>query len=122
MNKKKTYAWICALLVIGAIITVFAMKNQTDYTSFAQCLTEKGVKMYGAWWCPHCNNQKKSFGDAWHYVDYVECSTQDGKQTEECKNANISGYPTWRFADGTELAGEATFEQLSQRANCPLTS
>ena len=120
MNKKKMYALICGVLIIGAVIWVFAMKNSTDYTSFAQCLTEKDAKMYGAWWCPHCQAQKKAFGDSWSYVTYVECSTQDGKQTQACKDANIQGYPTWRFADGTELAGEATFEELAQRTGCVL--
>jgi len=120
MNKKKVYGIIGGVLIILAIITVMFVKKPQDYTAFAQCLTEKGATMYGAWWCPHCNNQKKSFGDSWHYINYVECSTQDGKQTAACTQAGIQGYPTWRFADGTQLEGEATFEQLSQRTSCPL--
>jgi hypothetical protein len=119
MKKKVLYGSIAIVLIVAALLTAF-IKKPVDYTNFAQCLTEKGAKMYGAWWCPHCNNQKKTFGDAWHYVTYVECSTQDGKETDDCKAAGITGYPTWRFSDGTELQGEATFEQLSQRTSCSL--
>ena len=87
--------------------------------SLAQCLKDKGAVFYGAFWCPHCQKQKALFGDSVKYLPYVECSTPDGKnQTEVCKNNNITGYPTWKFKDGTELTGEVSFENLANKTGC----
>src|SRR5690242_11019622 len=33
-----------------------------DIRAFAQALSASGTKMYGAFWCSHCNNQKALFG------------------------------------------------------------
>jgi hypothetical protein len=63
------------------------------------------------------------FGNSWNNIIYVECSLPNKEgQTQECKDAKIEGYPTWEFADGSRLSGEATFEQLSQKTGCALTS
>jgi rubredoxin len=88
---------------------------------FAHCLTGRGVTMYGAWWCPHCQNQKKQFGSAFSFIRYVECSSP-GKQDAlpVCQAAKINGYPTWIFGDGSRIEGEASFETLAQRTSCPL--
>jgi hypothetical protein len=112
-------------LIVGVIVVALAIFLYTKspasgrYDSFAQCLTENDVKMYGAFWCPHCQNQKKAFGASWQYVTYIECSLPDGRsQTEFCQRANIKGYPTWEFGDGSRIEGEASFEQLAQRSGC----
>lgn len=114
-----------AIVVVGlfAAIIANAVKSSVPsvYDGFAQCLTEKGVKMYGAWWCPHCQNQKDLFGSAFDYVDYVECSPGSSKvMAAQCKDAGIEGYPTWVFADGSKASGEQSFEQLSEKSSCPL--
>ena len=94
-----------------------------EYDTFAQCLTEKGATFYGAFWCPHCQNQKKMFGNSIDYVNYVECSTPDGKgQLEVCAEKGISGYPTWMFSDGTTEAGELTFARLAEKTGCELSA
>lgn len=88
---------------------------------FAQCLTEKGVTMFGAYWCSHCQQQKKEFGKAWDKINYVECSLPGGKtQTEVCKQAGIQSYPTWEFAPGDRLTGALPLEQLSAKTGCLL--
>jgi len=33
--------------------------EEDSMVTFAKCLTENGAKMYGAYWCTHCENQKK---------------------------------------------------------------
>ncbi len=89
--------------------------------NLASCLSEKGVVMFGAFWCSHCQQQKKLFGDAWDKISYVECSLPDGKsQTEVCKQAGIESYPTWEFAPGDRVAGQLSLEALSAKTNCPL--
>lgn len=87
------------------------------YDEFAQCLTEKGAVMYGADWCPHCQNQKKLFGASFQYVTYVECPDEP----KRCVDAGITGYPSWIFADGAKLEGEQSLLTLSDRSGCQLS-
>lgn len=111
---KKIIFIFLAFFLVGCV----AQKN---YDEFAKCLNEKGAKMYGAYWCPHCQNQKEAFGESWKYVNYIECSLPGDKgQTQECKDAGIEGYPTWVFAGGERVEGEASFKELSELTNCPL--
>ncbi len=115
---------IIAVILVGLIwfnISGNTIKSSGKYDNFAKCLTDSGVKMYGAYWCPHCNNQKQMFGDSWQYVDYIECSLPNrAGQTQVCNQAGIKAYPTWEFQDGKRVEGELTFQQLSQYSNCQL--
>ncbi|MCI0503482.1 thioredoxin domain-containing protein [Candidatus Micrarchaeota archaeon] len=105
-------------VLVAAAIFIF---SPGKYDDLAKCLSGKGTKMYGAFWCTHCKEQKEMFGKSWQYVDYVECSTPDGlSQLDICKAANITSYPTWVFADGTRHSGPVTSEQLAVKAGCPL--
>lgn len=89
--------------------------------SLAQCLTEKGAKFYGAFWCSHCKNQKEMFGESAALLPYVECSTPDGNgQLDICKNNQIESYPTWEFSDGSRESGEVSLEKLSEKTGCQL--
>ncbi len=104
---------ILALLVVGC--------SSTKYDSFAQCLTDKDVVMYGAYWCGHCAEQKRMFSSSFEKVTYIECSLPDNAgQTQICIQKQIESYPTWEFADGTRVTGAQTFETLSQKSGCPL--
>jgi hypothetical protein len=117
---KKTIAGIGVLFVILAFFFI-NLDGQDKYDEFAKCLTENGVKMYGAFWCSHCEAQKKSFGSSWEHVNYIECSTPDGQsQMPECLTAGIKGYPTWEFLSGERLAGEVSFKVLSEKTGCQL--
>lgn len=109
-------------VVIGLIgFAVFRGTAPSPYESFAECLTEKGTTMYGAWWCPHCQAQKALFGTAFKKVQYIECSpNQTRTMSQECQDAGIEGYPTWKFADGSQVSGEQTFAALADRSGCEL--
>lgn len=88
---------------------------------FAQCLKDKGATFYGAFWCPHCQNQKKLFGSSAKLLPYVECSTPSGQsQTQICKDKNIEGYPTWEFADASRESGELSLTRLAEKTGCTL--
>jgi len=88
---------------------------------FVSCLKDKGVTFYGAFWCPHCEDQKAMFGTSAGQLPYVECSTPDGaNQLQVCKDKNIKGYPTWEFADGSRQSGEVPLKELSGKTDCPL--
>ena len=122
-SKSSYYLYIGAIVVVVALIGFAVTKEKAPsvYDQFAQCLSEKGVIMYGAWWCPHCENQKQMFGSSFEFVNYIECSLPNrAGQTEECAEAGIEGYPTWEFADGERLSGEQSFETLAKKSGCAL--
>lgn len=88
-------------------------------TEIAQCLTDKGVKFYGAFWCPHCHDQKELFGDAMQYIDYIECDARgENSDPEACLSANITSYPTWIFPGQERLVGARNVEELAEKASC----
>jgi len=100
-------------LIIVMLMVVFLFlagcTNQEEIDVFAKCLTEEGVKMYGAYWCPNCLNQKQMFSTSWKHMEYVECSLPNkGGRTQVCTDEGIDGYPTWIFPDGQRLVGVQT--------------
>ena len=70
-------------------------------SALARHLREQGAVMYGAYWCPHCTEQKALFGDAARDVPYVECA-KDGvnARPDLCEKAGVKSFPTWVM--GTE--------------------
>lgn len=122
-NNKIKWGWVVALIVIIALIVYGVILNNrpSELDSFAQCLDEKEAIFYGAFWCPHCQAQKKMFGRSSKYLPYIECSAPDGKsQKKVCDDAGIEGYPTWVFADGSRLGGEVELEALAEKTGCEL--
>lgn len=112
---------IAGLVVLAVIVFAFFKKNApSPYDTFAQCVTDSQAKMYGAWWCPHCTQQKKQFGNAFENIEYIECSTPQRTMTLACKDAKIEGYPTWEFGDGSRLSGEQSFAVLAEKTGCAL--
>lgn len=98
-----------------------AVETAGKYDAFAKCLTDKGIKLYGAYWCGHCKNQKEMFGESLKYVNYIECAKEGGQgQAEVCEQEGISGYPTWQFANGRKEGGEKTLDKLSEISGCAL--
>ncbi len=128
MSKSKQssyYLYGAAVLVVVGLV-VFAANSSvgqgtpSPYDAFAQCLTDSGATMYGAWWCSHCENQKELFGSSFDNVNYIECSTAARTMNQTCSDAGIEGYPTWRFSDGSQLSGEQSLETLAQKSGCSL--
>jgi len=125
-NNVKIFVSVVGILILGLIATVILRQNGAPmeigkYDTFSQCLKDKGAIFYGAFWCSHCNAQKKLFGSSVKLLPYVECSTLDGKgQNQECTDKGVKSYPTWDFADGSRLTGELTLEQLSEKTSCEL--
>lgn len=82
--------------------------------ALATDLKQVGAKMYGAFWCPHCHEQKQLFGkEAFRQIDYIECDPR-GKnpQPDLCKAANVQSYPTWKI-DGKSVSGKQPLEELA---------
>lgn len=125
-NPGPRFTWLgiaLALAVVAWGIYYFAYyrKPASTLDGFAKCLSKSGAKMYGAWWCPHCADQKELFGYAFQYVNYVECSPPGQRtQNEVCKQAGLKGYPTWQFSDGSRAEGSLHLEALSEKTGCKL--
>jgi hypothetical protein len=122
ISKFTIVALLLILIVAGAAAVNFLTKsNDLEPTKkFAQCLTAAEAKMYGAYWCSHCQDQKAMFGDNWQYVDYIECGIPNSNgQTEVCRAAGITSYPTWDF-NGRRVIGPESIEQLGANTGCTL--
>lgn len=118
---KKAFWWGIGTIALIVLVIYLTSSRESPYDSFAQCLSDGGTKMYGAYWCPHCQAQKKLFGSSWDHVTYIECATPGtNQQTAECNAAGIKSYPTWVFPDGKTLSGELSLQQLSVFTGCPL--
>lgn len=122
MNKNKL-VWILVLVVAIALVAwlIVTPGKSGKLDAFASCIKDSGATFYGAFWCPHCQNQKAMFGSSAKLLPYKECSTPDGRnQLQECTDAGVTGYPTWEFADGTRESGEVSLVRLSEVTKCPL--
>lgn len=81
----------------------------------AEHLAKTDAKFYGASWCPHCQEQKESFGASASRVPYIECSPGGPKAASAptCVEAGIKSYPTW-IINGQRYVGTQTLENLAQ--------
>ena len=84
----------------------------------AEHLTKTNAKFYGAYWCPHCVEQKELFGASLKRIPYVECSPSgpSAPQATECKEKDIKGYPTW-IINGARYTGLVGLDALAQHSN-----
>lgn len=121
MNKTTRYIILFSLIAVFIGLFVWYKAVPGRYDKLADCLTEKGAKFYGAFWCPHCQTQKQVFGKSASRLPYIECSTPDSKgQLQVCIDAKISTYPTWVFADGTVEVGEKSPQELAEKTSCSI--
>ncbi len=118
--------WVWILLGVSAALSVYVYTQSLPppfglYDAFAKCIASTTTKFYGAWWCPHCREQKTEFGDAAQYLPYVECSTPDGSgELAVCTTIGITNYPTWIFPDGSRLTGTTPLATLAEKTGCAL--
>lgn len=94
--------------------------------SLARHLHSIGAKMYGAFWCSHCLEQKQMFGrEAAKFVDYVECFPDGYRKgitmAKACADAKIEGFPTWVINDQV-LTGEQEFSELARASGFDIDS
>jgi len=114
---------ITAVIVLAfACVYYFArLRQATRYDSFAKCLSDKQVKMYGLYWCTHCAEQKEMFGASFRHVTYIECGIKGSREEEPvCKEAGVKNFPTWQFPDGSRKEGAQPLQILSDQSACAL--
>ncbi len=106
-TSLKEAAIIGVLIVAGlhlhysGIFDAAAGPEDPQLRELAMHLTEAGVKFYGAYWCPRCQEQKAVFKASAKRLPYVECSSggRGSPLTKACSTAKIRSYPTWMIGE-----------------------
>eukprot|EP00268_Persea_americana_P042474 TRINITY_DN4250_c0_g2_i3.p1 TRINITY_DN4250_c0_g2~~TRINITY_DN4250_c0_g2_i3.p1 ORF type:complete len:364 (-),score=78.52 TRINITY_DN4250_c0_g2_i3:336-1427(-) len=98
--------------------TEITTKSSPLAIALAKHLQLIGAKMYGAFWCSHCLEQKQMFGqEASKILNYIECfpdgAGKGRKMAKMCEGTGIEGFPTWVIRDKV-LSGEQTFSELAE--------
>ncbi|HEU0081092.1 MAG TPA: hypothetical protein VFQ72_03660 [Candidatus Paceibacterota bacterium] len=126
---KQYLSWVVFAVILAAIIGGMAWyaSGPGQYDTFATCIKDSGATFWGAWWCPHCKEQKALFGKSAALLPYHECSDPGGQnQLGDCAANKIESYPTWDFksrtgaATTTRKTGALTLAELASFTGCPL--
>ncbi|MCP9877612.1 thioredoxin [Cyanobium sp. A2C-AMD] len=67
--------------------------------ALSEHLSSVGARVFTAYWCPHCHDQKEAFGkEAAAKLLVIECA-EDGanSQAQLCKQQGVQGYPSWQI-------------------------
>ena len=105
---------VCAALAVGFLVSCSRGEETSFEVMLAEHLQASGARMYGAFWCHHCENQKALFGEAIDRVPYVECDPEgENSQAQLCQEKAIQGYPTWEINDEFYVGGRS-LEELAQ--------
>jgi len=89
-----------------------------DILLLGKQLQSLDARMYGAYWCSHCFEQKQRLGKeifegSSPLVQYIECDAEGySNQRKICKDVKkIPGYPTWEI-NGQLYPGELYIDEL----------
>lgn len=113
---------VVALVVVGVLHLHFsgffdpaAGPEDPRLAALATHLEKTGAKFYGAYWCPHCQQQKALFAGAAKRLPYVECSPNGPgtNQATDCQVLEIHDYPTW-IIDGHRFERVLPVEELAR--------
>lgn len=110
-----TWGIVLIALLLGALLLYALLPKASPHAALAECLAEAGAIMHGTDWCSHCQSQKRMFGKAFEEIAYVNCD-----YSRLCEERNITGLPTWTFADGSRLPGEQPLAVLAEKTGCPI--
>ena len=130
------------IILLSSLFLVAACSSGPQYTkeqldSLANCLAEKQVKEYGAFWCPNCAKQEKMFKDSFPIIKesvYIECDPRCDVSEEElpiacrgkqgqpllCIEKGIDKYPTWEMPSGETFTGITELSILAEKSGCSM--
>ncbi|MBI1993656.1 MAG: vitamin K epoxide reductase family protein [Deltaproteobacteria bacterium] len=97
-----------------------AAPEEPKVRALAEHLAKSNAKFYGAYWCPHCEDQKLMFGASANRLPYIECSPQGarGPLAKICSDARIERFPTW-IIGGDRREGVLTLTELARYSAFP---
>ena len=113
IKRLRIAIWILVAIAValgGYLYVKTIPPPNGKYDAFAKCIANTTTTFYGAFWCPHCHDQKNEFGNSAQYLPYVECSLPDASgQTQVCIDNKIR-----RISD-LAVPGRFTREAASKR-------
>jgi hypothetical protein len=113
--------FLVALIALFGFVYYARHRHVAPPATFAQCLAAKQVTLYGLYWCDHCAEQERMFGDTIKYVRYVECGIQGSRaESPACLQAGVKNFPTWKFPDGSLVEGARPLSFISEKSGCSL--
>lgn len=135
LGKQAMVGFIVALLTLLSLMAIYAPIGADQVTApisgetglaitttsgpaelaLAQYLSDSGAKLYAAWWCEYCHEQKQLFGaEATALLPYVECDARgQNPQTEVCQAQSLQGFPTWEI-NGELYPGVQPLQRLAE--------
>ena len=133
VTTRKILLGILAISLIVLVACSSYPYKVEEVDAFAKCLSEKGVKYYGAFWCSNCAKQNKMFGTSKQYINYIECDPRCTRDENNklpaycvgnvensllCIEKKVEKYPDFEFADSSRLVGVQQFETLAAKTGC----
>lgn len=90
-------------------------KSSATALTLASDLKSLNSRMFGAFWCSHCYDQKQAFGyEAMQSIPYIECDREGyNNKRALCKEQDVPGYPTWEIG-GELFPGERSLDELRE--------
>jgi len=90
-------------------------KSSANALALASDMKALDSRMFGAFWCSHCYDQKQAFGyEAMQYLPYIECDREGyNNKRDMCRAKEVPGYPTWEIG-GELFPGERSLEELRE--------
>ena len=81
--------------------------------ALATHIDDSGAQFYGAFWCPHCIEQKDMFGNSADRLPYVECTPggRNAPLAPACGVQGITTFPTW-IIDGQRYPRVLSTDEL----------
>lgn len=88
-------------------------ESSAEANTLAQRIKKLDGRMYGAYWCSHCFNQKQNLGkQAFEMIEYIECDKEGFNNKHSlCREKKVPGYPTWEI-QGKLYPGEKEISEL----------
>jgi uncharacterized membrane protein len=116
-----TPAGVSALIVLvmflhfSGVFNPAAGPEQPYLKALALHLRDSGARFYGAYWCPHCQEQKEMFEASADRLPYIECTPngRSGARSMACTANDIRDYPTW-ILDGRRYTGVLPVAELAR--------
>ncbi len=104
-------------VVAGEVGDPITTRSTPAAIALAKHLKAIGATMYGAYWCPHCHDQKQLFGQqAFKELNYVECDPKGRNgNPQACQTAGVEGYPTW-VIKGDKISGTRPLKLLAEKS------
>ena len=90
-------------------------RSSREALDLASDMNSLDARMFGAFWCSHCYEQKQALGlEAMRSIPYVECDREgyNGRR-DLCKEKEVPGYPTWEI-NGELFPGERSLGELRE--------